>query len=421
MQKNELETVKEHACILQKLLNDTKHKNELELRNKYKGKLNIILCSPTILNDPVVLYRSRLASDVKNDITLPSTFSYVPLSCNANGIPKRGRMNLSGQSFFYASFSPDTNYKEIKKDVKAGDEVFLSQWEISANSGFSIYNVALSNNISESADENACICIKDPHIVNGPIGDYLRSLSDIILMKEDNPKQEYLASSLLSNKILVETNDKSYKRKDGTEVPFHYDAIAYPSTQIGDGYINSYNLAITPQFIDNHASLKYVVKATINKDLQSVDFSCVGFNHNGAIEWYEPHIYIDDVVYDPIGFITKEEILFNIEDVTARDKDGKIVSKNRLKDFLNHEKNEQEYKESIIEELIKERFLAQNLTYGQISDETSLIRENTCELFREVNGWKLERNNECHDVEFIKIRIIYKNRYKKIENIDSII
>lgn len=49
------------------------------------------------------------------------------------------------------------------------------------------------------------------------------------------------------------------------ETQFHYDAIAYPSTRIGNGEAQYYNLVITPQFIDNYASLNYVVKGTIKK------------------------------------------------------------------------------------------------------------------------------------------------------------
>ena len=421
MKIEEFEICKAKTRLLQELINDTKYKNELDLQHKYKKKLNLILHSPIIVNDPIVLYRSRLASDVKDDITLPSTFSYVPLAYNAKNIPKRGRMNLSGQSFFYASSSPDTNYKEIKKDVKAGDEVFLSQWKIAANSGISIFSVVLADNISESVDENACICITDPHIVNGPIGDYLRCFSDIILRKENNADREYLASSLISNKILAEINGKIYKEKNGTKIPFHYDAIAYPSTRLGNGEAKYYNWVITPQFIDDYASLEYVVKGTIKEDLQSIYFKSVGFNHNGVIEWYEPYIYIDDVIYNPIGFINRDGVLFNIKDVTARDKEGKIVSENGLRKFLNNEENEKAYKESIIEELTKKGLFIQKLAYGEIQNETSLIKGNTLELFREVNGWKLENNNKWHDIKFIKIEMTYKNTFKRIENINDII
>lgn len=411
---------KEHISVLQELIDNARCKNELELQNIYKGKLNIILRSPIIVNDPVILYRSRLASEVNTDITLPATFSYVPLSYNAKGIPKRGRMNLSGQSLFYASSSPDTNYREIKKNVMAGDEVFLSQWEISPNSGFSIYNVVSADNISESVDKETRICITEQHIVNNPIGDYLKYLSNIILMKEDNPEREYLASSLISNKILIETIGESYKGEDDIEIPFHYDAIAYPSTQIGNGEANRYNWVITPRFIDDYASLKYVVKGTIKEDLQSVDFKSIGFNHNGTIEWYEPYIYIDDVIYEPIGFINKEEVLFSIENVTARNRDGSVVDKNKLTDSLKNEEN-------LIKEAIENGIFSQALTCGEITDEKSLIKEDSFSFIIDVEGiigiegLKLEKENVIYDIEAIGINAVYKTGYKKIENIDSIL
>lgn len=408
---------KEHISVLQELIDNARCKNELELLNIYKGKLNIILRSPIVVNDPVVLYRSRLASEVNTDITLPSTFSYVPLSYNAKGIPKRGRMNLSGQSLFYASSSPDTNYREIKKNVMAGDEVFLSQWEISANSGFSIYNVVSADNMSESADKETCICITEPKILNTPIGDYLKYLSNIILMKEDDSEREYLASSLISNKILIETNGERYKGKDGLEIPFHYDAIAYPSTRIGHGNIINYNWAITPQFIDNFASLKYVIKGILKEDLQSIESEYIGFNHNEKIKWYKPFIYLDDVEFEPISFIDKEDTSFGIEDATARDKNGKLISKNGLKDFLNNGKG---YKKHIIGLLAEKRFLSQELAYGKIFNGASLIKSKTIFCLIEVNGWKLEKDNESHDVKFIKIDIKYKTGYEEIESIDSI-
>ena len=413
-----METKESKICntalsILQKLMDDTKCKNELELKNKYKNELNLILNTPIIVNMPIVLYRSRLASKVHEDITLPSTFSYFPLTKSSNGVPQRGRMNLSGQSFFYASSSPDTNYKEIKKDIKEGDEVYLSQWGITANSGLSIYSVILPDNISTSADKNTCICITNPNIANGPLGDYLRCLSDIILKNEDDANKEYLASSIISNEILVETKGKSYKEKDGVETQFHYDAIAYPSTRIGNGEAQYYNLVITPQFIDNYASLNYVVKGTIKKDLQSIDVKNVGFNHNGTIEWYEPFINVDDVIFNPIGFIDKYGKFLSIENGIVRDLNGKLISKNELQNFLNKEET------NIIKEFTERGFIIPKFSYGGIIDKESLIKEDTLDFFREVNEWKLERDGIIHDITFLKIEMMYKISLKK-ENINSL-
>lgn len=413
-----METKESKICntaisILQKLMDDTKCKNELELKNKYKNELNLILNTPIIVNMPIVLYRSRLASKVHEDITLPSTFSYFPLTKSSNGVPQRGRMNLSGQSFFYASSSPDTNYKEIKKDIKEGDEVYLLQWGITANSGLSIYSVILPDNISTSADKNTCICITNPNIANGPLGDYLRCLSDIILKNEDDANKEYLASSIISNEILVETKGKSYKEKDGVETQFHYDAIAYPSTRIGNGEAQYYNLVITPQFIDNYASLNYVVKGTIKKDLQSIDVKNVGFNHNGTIEWYEPFINVDDVIFNPIGFIDKYGKFLSIENGIVRDLNGKLISKNELQNFLNKEET------NIIKEFTERGFIIPKFSYGGIIDKESLIKEDTLDFFREVNEWKLERDGIIHDITFLKIEMMYKISLKK-ENINSL-
>lgn len=395
----------EKICLLQELQNDTKDKSESELKLKYKNGLNLIHLIPPIINEPIILYRSRLVTDVKEDITLPSTFSYAPLALNAKNKPGRGRMNLSGQSFFYASSSPETNYKEIKKDIAAGDEVYLSKWEIPANSKFSVYNVILAENISESANKNTQICITDSKIVNGPIGNYLRALSNIILMKEDNEDKQYLASSLIGNDILVNINGKSYKNYDGTHTPIHYDAIAYPSTRIGNGTINHYNWAITPQFIDQYASLKSVIKGTLREDLQSINFSNIGFNQNGKIEWYEPYIYIDNVNIISISFETMDGKIFSFEDTIVKDRDGKIVSENGLRKYLN------ERKESLIEECIEKNLLAVNMPYGRDLNKDSVIEGKT---IRPINptGWKLEKEGNRHDIERINIEVTYKNVFK---------
>lgn len=245
------------------------------------------------------------------------------------------------------------------------------------------------------------------------MGDYLRCLSDIILKNEDDANKEYLASSIISNEILVETKGKSYKEKDGVETQFHYDAIAYPSTRIGNGEAQYYNLVITPQFIDNYASLNYVVKGTIKKDLQSIDVKNVGFNHNGTIEWYEPFINVDDVIFNPIGFIDKYGKFLSIENGIVRDLNGKLISKNELQNFLNKEET------NIIKEFTERGFIIPKFSYGGIIDKESLIKEDTLDFFREVNEWKLERDGIIHDITFLKIEMMYKISLKK-ENINSL-
>lgn len=402
--------------LLRELDDATKYLNESELINKYQDKLKQIPHElPIRLNDSFVIYRSRLASNIGRgeDIILPTTFSYPPFTLK----PNRGRMNLTGQSVFYASSSPETNYREIKKDIKAGEEVYLSQWNIAVNSGFSVYTVVTSDNISETADDYNCICIKDPKIINTPIGDYLRYLSDIILRKETNNDKEYLASSLISSIILNEIKGKI--KIKGKESSFHYDAIAYPNTRIGNGKADYYNFVINPEFIDNHASLRYVIKGKLQEDLQSITCENIGFNHEGIIDWYEPYICLDDVIINPIGFIDKDFTFVDInDDIIVKDKVGKIVSKEGLFMFLNNNLLGRAYKEFIVKKnSTKDLFM--KLRYGEMIDETSSV-ESPISAFIEINDWILEKKNKHYDITSIVVNATYKNIFRKIEDINSI-
>lgn len=60
------------------------------------------------------------------DITNPSTFSYVPQNKCSSSFPPLQRCNFSGQSVFYASMSVKTNFKEIDKESSIGKEVYIS-------------------------------------------------------------------------------------------------------------------------------------------------------------------------------------------------------------------------------------------------------------------------------------------------------
>ena len=59
------------------------------------------------------------------DITNPSTFSYVLQNKCSSSFPPLQRCNFSGQSVFYASMSVKTNFKEIDKESSIGKEVYI--------------------------------------------------------------------------------------------------------------------------------------------------------------------------------------------------------------------------------------------------------------------------------------------------------
>ena len=180
-----------------------------------------------------------------------------------------------------------------------------------------------------------------------------------------------MASSLISSIILNEIKGKI--KIKGKESSFHYDAIAYPSTRIGNGKADYYNFVINPEFIDNHASLRYVIKGKLQEDLQSITCENIGFNHEGIIDWYEPYICLDDVIINPIGFIDKDFTFVDInDDIIVKDKVGKIVSKEGLFMFLNNNLLGRAYKEFIVKKnSTKDLFM--KLRYGEMIDETSSV------------------------------------------------
>lgn len=136
--------------------------------------------------------------------------------------------------------------------------------------------------------------------------------------------------------------------------------------------------------------------------MQSIDVKNIGFNNNGTIEWYEPFVNIDDVIFNPIGFIDKYGNFFSIENGIARDLNGKLILKNELQNFLNKEET------NIIKEFTERRFIIPEFSYGEILDKEALIKEYTLDFFREVKEWKLERDGIIHDITLLKIEMTCK-------------
>lgn len=284
---SEEKVINELLSILNTIEKEANKYDEQSLIKKYQTGFQMLLPSPRKIVEPFSFFRARLAEDVTEEqpITSTETFSYMPLRYNKDNRPKRGRMNLTGESIFYASSLPQTNFKEIKKDIKGGEEVYLSRWEMKLDSIMNTYSIVLNEKISESANPQTEVCITDPYIVNGPIGKYLRHLSDLLLRKEDDEERKYLVTSLLAHHIF--NINGHYKRND-CEYPLYYDAIAYPSVECLNG---EYNWAIKPDFVEKHIQLKYVIKGTVNKDLKSIEFENIGFLHNDSIIWYELKVF----------------------------------------------------------------------------------------------------------------------------------
>lgn len=247
---------------------------------KYRN-YSFILTNPIYQHQSFMIYRSRLASSIGagEDINCPQTFSYIPKELTTSSWPNRGRLNKTGQSLFYGSLMPDTNYKEIKHDVKVGDEVYLSQWKIKGNSNLRVYNMYAGDNVSCNCNQSTVIGIGTPDIVNSQMGDYIKRLAHIFYFDRD-----YLKSSLISNYIL---NINSFYKRNGKRNELTFDAITYSSTQRIPHIIRNLNIAIKPEAVDSKMDLQYVVKGKLLDDLQSVSFEKIGLLKDLKIIWYD--------------------------------------------------------------------------------------------------------------------------------------
>ena len=92
---------------------------------------------------PITLYRSRLERKVgkEEDLSSPQTFSYVPLASTNKYFPNLQRANFSGQSVFYGSLSPTTNFREISEDITEGEEIYMAKWNISPDANLMLDRV----------------------------------------------------------------------------------------------------------------------------------------------------------------------------------------------------------------------------------------------------------------------------------------
>ena len=304
---------------LDEYVRSSKSMDEYTFRSAYEHDQGTVPFNYTLLSDIPGLYRSRLARDIKDweDLSSPQTFSYVPRALCNERFPSLQRANFTGQSVFYASLTPSINFREIGLDVVAGDEVYMAKWKFLKGT-----TLAFSRIIPRE-DCSAYNYLREKFNVNeksgDTAGDYFAKLAKIFMSTEKG-SSKYLISALYAN-FVFNFNPKVISN-GGNIKPF--DGIIYPSTKVDD--CNALNVAIRPESIDRYAILQFVVRGKVAKDLRTIEYTDIGFNHNGLIHWYNPWIRESDIV--PTEYFLFD-ILGNKVDSTngiLRDKDGKIVS-----------------------------------------------------------------------------------------------
>lgn len=124
-----------YQAMMDEYVRAAKTMDEKTFRQTFENDQGVLPFSIIHLPDiPISLYRSRLERKVGNeeDLSSPQTFSYVPLEITNRHFPNLQRANFSGQSVFYGSLSPTTNFREISDDVTAGEEIYMAKWNITS-------------------------------------------------------------------------------------------------------------------------------------------------------------------------------------------------------------------------------------------------------------------------------------------------
>lgn len=395
--------IKAYTEKLLDLEESAKTMQESEYYSEFAQKFSCPLPSPYDL-ETLSLFRTRLASsDIDNEKERKiSTFSYIPLDSVTSDFPKRGRMNKTGQSLFYASLSPNTNYKEIKHDVCGGEEVYLSKWNIKGGEKLSTYIIPSISNIGPNADTEESYAITSSFFTQGEWGEYLRHLTRIFTTVEDESEHKYLCSSFLANHILSKKG-KAFDARINDYVDFHYDAIMYPSVRIGNGKMVASNLVIKPDVVDTALELTYVIKGAIGQDISSLSYQKIGFPEAGQIVWY--CLELDEVVdYKNIVLRSTEQKLYKLKDFPCTDKDGRIVT---LKSFLPFMKNKID--SQLLQHVIESKLFKSTTSYNAITKKEDLLEVKELFVLWPVEGWHLQSIKEI-EIEAILFETSIRNR-----------
>ena len=385
--------------VLTKLDEDSQVMSAKEFYEKYeRGDFKCGFRTPVPLKGQD-FYRSRMVKKVgaNEDVTSPSTFSYVPL--DRPEIVGRGRMNKEGQSLFYASLSPDTNFREICHDIKAGDEVYLSKWSMKSDASIMVFPVYLPDNIDANVDLSTYLGINNPVFAEGVMGDYFRKLSNLFTRTENDENQRYLCSSFLANYILDQHGTAKYGNLD---FEFKFDGVLYPSARIGAGEIRFLNIVIPPSVVDNTLELVYVIRGKLKEDLSSTASEAIGFYEDGKIVWYELKTFAEDLKFYNINVVDERNIFVDFENESCTDSDGKIVTKEVLTRMIKHR-----ISDTILKSVNENDLFRNTITYNSLTSARDFQKRIHLGCIWPVKGWLV---NGIFEAKHIQFEIVLNNK-----------
>lgn len=352
-------------------------------------------------NIPISLYRSRLERKVREeeDLSSPQTFSYVPLASVNEHFPNLQRANFSGQSVFYGSLSSITNFREISEDVTAGEEIYMAKWNISPDADLML-NRVLPPKGAFFKDNFRQLFGLDKEISDA-FESFFQKLGNIMMSTEEG-FSKYLVSALYAN--FVYKFQPKLLPDGGIMKPF--DGLLYPSTKMEDG--SELNMAIKPECIDKYATLQYVVRGKVAKDLRSIDYSDIGFCKNGNIHWYSPWIDNNDITPTELFVWDENNRQVELDDGILYDKIGKVVSNPWV--IFEYQKDQwagryvRQFQSSLRGDFNLEELKEEHLPSVTFRSHA---------ILREVDGWKLVRNDKEFKIRTIGFYFQVKSTFRR--------
>lgn len=380
----------------------SKTMDEQTFRSTFEKDLGALPFSMIHLpNLPISLYRSRLERKVgkDEDLSSPQTFSYVPLATANEHFPNLQRANFSGQSVFYGSLSPTTNFREISEDVTAGEEIYMAKWNFSPDADLMLNRVLPPKGAFLNDNFRRLFGLDQEK--SDAFESFFQKLGNIMMSTEEGISK-YLVSALYANSVY------KFQPKllpDGSTMkPF--DGILYPSTKMEDG--SELNVAIKPECIDKYATLQYVVRGKVAKDLRSIDYSDIGFCKNGVINWYSPWIDNNDITPTELFIWDDNNSQVEIDDGILYDKVGKVVSN----PWAVFEYQKDQWASRYVRQF--QSSLRGDYNLEELEEEhlpSATFRSHA--ILREVDRWKLVRNGKEFTISKIGFEFQVKSTFRR--------
>lgn len=388
---------------LQEYVSLSKSMDELTYREHFKNMSQpMAMAVHQPLDGGINVYRTRLSDTISKDedLTKPSTFSYIPKDKCTDTFPSLHRCNFSGQSIFYASMSMSTNFVELGLENCIGKTVYCSKWHVEESAYVHLFRVIPPEGVEITEDYNGFLRIPQDCKYPNELIDYLKTFGSIMMNTEGDDNEKYLPCALLSNYIYDFTYDgpKMFEHLESV-----YNGLIYPSVKYKDR--TSPNFALKPDFVDNNLNLNCVIKGIVCDNIENVIVQEIGFNHDGTIVWYRT---VENYYPTNFFFYDKKHVICNVEKGHLFDLNHK-----EIKDPANLF-NENKIKEQIVNQ-VHASIENKKFDLNQIVDESSLkpsVLQGGFGIM--LDGWTLEIDNEVIQIAGVDFEFEYIKTLEKI-------